>query len=635
MADHTNTSHKGSGASASAYFDDHRTLLASAGVTEDRLEHNFQIRATESIVRSKALRTPLLVAEIPFYDEFYTPPGVFYCTVCNSRARLRCSRCKIMPYCSDACQRAEWPKHKRTCGVRGLKAGQGASSKEKERRANLPIPTPADKVLNAKPLTLEEQEERELFRKNFMRRCTTEFMHESLAAPGGPRPLASMFCDLCHADCGASKLRCGGCRSVAYCGADHQKKDWPKHKAACVRARTQKKEESNDFGTSAMVPELQAPVGSATAFLHGRGPRLLKDLEVDVVFEPLKWKNHRWGMYVVATECESNLVKMKTNVKISRGIPDLTKLEVDYLSLIYTFRTVVSLRNSFVEHGHPVRSTKLWVSTDSKDILADAGTTLTWPLRPHSGLKFFFNLLVGRFFGSSLKLSARPYDRDKDGDEMLEDEGKLLNQAGNVCFDTEQEAYYVAEISNDGRFGALSKSGTEDVANGIRASIGSSPDVPVSLIDFDFVTKFFGPSILEKVKIIEETDLDIDMLCVTRGARLVDEPPIITQVMGVLDVEITLRLKLVSGRDIVNKAADAETAGEEPPQLEAPIKSYKGSGFLVVYNLPTPLHIHAASLTEIKGEGGADSRPLPDQPLPDKYSRRHTNWKALRNTKSA
>lgn len=38
------------------------------------------------------------------------------CTVCWTSVDLRrCSRCRAMPYCRDACQRADWKRHKEEC----------------------------------------------------------------------------------------------------------------------------------------------------------------------------------------------------------------------------------------------------------------------------------------------------------------------------------------------------------------------------------------------------------------------------------------------------------------------------------------------------------------------------------------
>ena len=44
---------------------------------------------------------------------------VHYCGHCGKRApRSLCSRCKVVSYCSPACQKAAWPEHKRTmCGA--------------------------------------------------------------------------------------------------------------------------------------------------------------------------------------------------------------------------------------------------------------------------------------------------------------------------------------------------------------------------------------------------------------------------------------------------------------------------------------------------------------------------------------
>lgn len=48
------------------------------------------------------------------------PPGLEHCAQCgtverDSGAYQVCSRCKSTYYCSVACQRYAWPKHKRTC----------------------------------------------------------------------------------------------------------------------------------------------------------------------------------------------------------------------------------------------------------------------------------------------------------------------------------------------------------------------------------------------------------------------------------------------------------------------------------------------------------------------------------------
>ena len=66
-----------------------------------------------------------LIEEMNTYDE----NGVLYeesapaevkkcynaCNVCNSPSMYRCSRCKVMQYCSDACQYTDWKVHKLAC----------------------------------------------------------------------------------------------------------------------------------------------------------------------------------------------------------------------------------------------------------------------------------------------------------------------------------------------------------------------------------------------------------------------------------------------------------------------------------------------------------------------------------------
>ena len=39
-------------------------------------------------------------------------PAIQVCRVCVSRSRFQCSGCKIALYCSQACQKQDWPQHK-------------------------------------------------------------------------------------------------------------------------------------------------------------------------------------------------------------------------------------------------------------------------------------------------------------------------------------------------------------------------------------------------------------------------------------------------------------------------------------------------------------------------------------------
>ena len=45
------------------------------------------------------------------------------CLVCDEKATLRCTACKVTKYCSRDCQRSDWPAHKRACkkGVLGFR----------------------------------------------------------------------------------------------------------------------------------------------------------------------------------------------------------------------------------------------------------------------------------------------------------------------------------------------------------------------------------------------------------------------------------------------------------------------------------------------------------------------------------
>jgi len=50
------------------------------------------------------------------------------CVVCSTPSITRCSACKVIHYCSAACQRKDWPSHKLACTPAGKSAAPTTSS---------------------------------------------------------------------------------------------------------------------------------------------------------------------------------------------------------------------------------------------------------------------------------------------------------------------------------------------------------------------------------------------------------------------------------------------------------------------------------------------------------------------------
>lgn len=43
-----------------------------------------------------------------------------YCSVCKQSTQHRCSRCQFDYYCSEECQKKDWPVHKEQCGLKNF-----------------------------------------------------------------------------------------------------------------------------------------------------------------------------------------------------------------------------------------------------------------------------------------------------------------------------------------------------------------------------------------------------------------------------------------------------------------------------------------------------------------------------------
>ncbi|KAF9933547.1 hypothetical protein FBU30_005189 [Linnemannia zychae] len=71
------------------------------------------------------------------------------CIICQTPSVTRCSRCKIVNYCSEACQRKDWPTHKLACTPSTPTKATLSTSNTKQ--PNLPDPSKPLNVTEAAP----------------------------------------------------------------------------------------------------------------------------------------------------------------------------------------------------------------------------------------------------------------------------------------------------------------------------------------------------------------------------------------------------------------------------------------------------------------------------------------------------
>jgi TPR repeat protein len=124
------------------------------------------------------------------------------CAACGASTPLVCASCLKARFCSPACASAAWAGHRAACAELSVLA-------ELPDEAMAPVP-PAAPLASMAPA--------------------------AGAGAGAPAFAGSGFA---CAVCGSSNAAvCARCRLVGYCGAEHQRKDWPTHKAVCRKGET-------------------------------------------------------------------------------------------------------------------------------------------------------------------------------------------------------------------------------------------------------------------------------------------------------------------------------------------------------------------------------------------------------------
>ncbi|KAF9109140.1 hypothetical protein BGX27_007949 [Mortierella sp. AM989] len=68
------------------------------------------------------------------------------CVVCRTPSVTRCSRCKVVHYCSQLCQKKDWPTHKIACTPSTSTTSSSSSPSSNAKSPTIPLPNPAENL---------------------------------------------------------------------------------------------------------------------------------------------------------------------------------------------------------------------------------------------------------------------------------------------------------------------------------------------------------------------------------------------------------------------------------------------------------------------------------------------------------
>jgi TPR repeat protein len=124
------------------------------------------------------------------------------CAACGEETSLVCAACLITHFCSRPCAAKAWAGHRSACAEFSVLA-------ELPDETLAPVP-PAAPLASMEPAA-------------------------GAGAGAFEHPGTGFECAVCGK---ADAAVCARCRLVGYCGAEHQRKDWPAHKSVCRKGET-------------------------------------------------------------------------------------------------------------------------------------------------------------------------------------------------------------------------------------------------------------------------------------------------------------------------------------------------------------------------------------------------------------